>query len=186
MPDSLTKSYSTEELFAEALRYLTPIDFARGSKNHYQVAVKRVDYNEMCSHMKKTSFSSPEKALLEEVLKFFGDARKYRSTKVRIDNKAHIKGFEIDIFIPSLNLGVEFDGTYWHSFEGLRRSRKHWPTDDICNYHQLKDAWFSSKGIQILHIKEEDWIIDKEECILKIEKFLGITNFMSETNKKVA
>lgn len=83
-------------------------------------------------------------------------------------------------------MGIEFDGKYWHSAKGLKRSRKHWPEEDIINYHEIKDNYFLSQGIQILHIKEEDWHINRSLCISQIEQFLGITGFMSELEQKVA
>lgn len=55
-----------------------------------------------------------------------------------------------------------------------------WSDEDIRNYHQLKDDWFASKGIEILHIKEEDWNLNKESCI---KTFI---EFISESNKQIA
>lgn len=97
---------------------------------------------------------------------------KLKDYKVKIEGKPHIKRFEIDIFVPELNKGIEFDGIYWHSIAGLKRSRKHWPLEDLENYHQIKDTYFLGKGIKILHIKEQDWLKNKEECVKKCFQFL--------------
>ena len=99
---------------------------------------------------------------------------KWNFEKVKIKIKPHIQRFEIDIYVPELNKGIEFDGTYHHSFDGLRRSRKHWPVKDVKNYHKIKDSWFLSTGIEILHIKEKDWMENKEKCIKKCFDFLGV------------
>jgi len=48
-----------------------------------------------------------------------------------------------------------------------------WSDNDIHNYHQLKDDWFATKDIQILHIKEEDWNVDREGCIKRCLNFLN-------------
>src|SRR5208283_2181350 len=98
---------------------------------------------------------------------FFSSARTLRDRKVKIKGKPYMKGFQIDIFIPELNLGIEFDGKRWHSFEQMRKDKRKakWSDDDIRNYHEIKDAWFATKGITILHIKEEDWLKDKQACI---------------------
>jgi hypothetical protein len=40
--------------------------------------------------------------------------------KVKIKGKPYIHGFDIDIFIPELNIGIEFDGGYYHTFAGLK------------------------------------------------------------------
>ena len=37
------------------------------------------------------------------------------------------------------------------------KGKKLWSDEDIRNYHEIKDAWFATKGIKILHIKEEEW-----------------------------
>ena len=94
---------------------------------------------------------------------------------VKIKNRPNIHGFEIDVFVPRLNKGIEYDGSWPHSFEGLKRGRSKWSDDDIQNYHKLKDDWFASKGIKILHIKEKDWKKDKQACIDKCLKFLGVS-----------
>ena len=54
------------------------------------------------------------------------------------------------------------------------KGKKNWPDEDIRNYHEIKDSYFASKGIQVLHIKEENWNKDKEECIQRCLNFLEI------------
>lgn len=126
----------------------------------------------MSKHMKRTGGTSIlETNLFSKIKEMYPEAKKYKK-KISIPNKPHIQGFELDIFIPELNKGIEFDGKYWHSENGLKRSRKHWPQEDIDNYHQIKDSYFLSKGIKILHIKEKDWIKDKETCLNKCFEFL--------------
>jgi len=59
------------------------------------------------------------------------------------------KILELDIYIPSKNIGIEFNGLYWHS-EGAGVSRK---------YHIDKTNWFKDNfDIQIIHIFENEWI----------------------------
>ena len=56
-------------------------------------------------------------------------------------------GLEIDIYLPDLKLGFEFNGLYWHC--------EKWKDK---NYHLEKNNYFKSKGINILHIWEDDWV----------------------------
>jgi very-short-patch-repair endonuclease len=162
-------------------------EFAEKYPTYYFAAHRDGDIDEICAHMKLSGITSiPETELFSIVKDVIGHATKLRDRRVKIQGKSHIKGFDIDIFIPDLNLGIEFDGTYYHSFKGLKRSRKHWPDEDIRNYHQLKDDWFATKGIRILHIKEENWKNDRATCISQIEQFLGITGFMSDIESKAA
>jgi hypothetical protein len=180
--------WSDEDLFLEAKNFTTHGEFKEKSRSAYFLCVDRKVLDIACSHMFRSgNVSSHEFSILSSIKPFFPDAKRHKTNKVRIEGKPHIKGFEIDILIPSLNKGIEFDGTYYHSLEGLKRSRPHWPNEDLRSYHDLKDNYFLTvKGIEILHIKEENWLNNRLECIDQIEKFLGITNFMSEPGQKVA
>lgn len=52
---------------------------------------------------------------------------------------------EIDIFIPELKIGIEYNGLYWHS-EKFRKE----------NYHDNKTNIWKNKGIQIFNIYESE------------------------------
>lgn len=53
---------------------------------------------------------------------------------------------EIDIYLPELKLGFEYNGLYWHS--ELNKGR---------NYHYDKLKFFNNSGIQLMQIWEDDW-----------------------------
>jgi hypothetical protein len=57
-----------------------------------------------------------------------------------------LNGKEIDIYLPELNLAFEFNGLYWHS--ELYKERI---------YHLNKTKECLEKGIQLIHIWEDDW-----------------------------
>lgn len=118
--------------------------------------------------------SLPEKELLKAIKEIYTNAKTLRARKIKIDGKPLITGFDIDIFIPEINRGIEFDGTRFHSFEFMRKDSQKalWSDDDVRNYHDIKDTYFASIGIQVLHIKEADWDIDKKSCIDKCLEFL--------------
>lgn len=58
---------------------------------------------------------------------------------------------EIDIYLPELGLGFEFNGLYWHNSEKLDK-----------NYHNYKTSFFNDRGIRIIHIWEDDWKYKKD------------------------
>jgi hypothetical protein len=122
----------------------------------------------------KRGGSKPEMELLSIIQETFSDARKHTIRKLKIENKLFIRWFELDIFIPTIMKGIEFDGRYSHSFKCMRNdpAKRAWSNDDICNYHEIKDAAFLSHGISVIHIKEEDWLKDKNTCIKKCLDFL--------------
>lgn len=71
---------------------------------------------------------------------------------------------EIDIYLPELNLGFEFNGLRWHS--SLFKDRR---------YHLDKTEFFEERGIRTIHIWEDDW--DNKKDILKSQ----IGNLLSQS-----
>lgn len=72
-------------------------------------------------------------------------------------------GFEIDIYLPELKLGFEFNGLYWHSDEHKNK-----------NYHLFKTNHFKDKGIRIIHIWEDDWNFKTEIIKSQIKNLLKL------------
>jgi hypothetical protein len=72
---------------------------------------------------------------------------------------------EIDIYLPELNIGFEFNGLYWHS-DGKKDK----------DYHFNKTKYFNDKGIRIIHIWEDDW--DHKNNIIKsqIRNLIGLSD----------
>lgn len=171
----LRNDWTLQEIIEKSDLCGTHMEFREKYPNEYQYACKNFNYAEISKHLKfSTRISKPEKYILGIVRNFIPEAKTLRDMKANIFNKPHIHGFEIDIFVPKLNKGIEYDGKWPHSVEGLKRGRPNWPAEDLKIYHELKDGYFKSKGITILHIKEDDWEKDQEACIKKCLAFLGI------------
>jgi len=174
--------WNNKELcYAEALKYDSRAEFKSKSSRAYQVAVKNEWIDEICSHMPIDHTTSVQERILFNIIKeIYPSAKKLRDRNIKIESKPYIYGFDIDIFIPELSLVIEFDGKWYHSYECMRshKDKKKWTDEDILNYHEIKDGYFLSKGIKILHINESDWISNKETCIQKCFEFL-------ESNKNV-
>ena len=66
------------------------------------------------------------------------------------NDRSVLEGMELDIYIPSRKIAIEYNGCYWHSEEYTSR-----------NYHKHKTDVCESKGINLLHIFEWDWINNK-------------------------
>ena len=62
-------------------------------------------------------------------------------------NTSIIKPFELDIFIPEVDVAIEFNGLYWHN-------EKHVSSD----YHINKTNLCKEKGIRLIHIFEDEWL----------------------------
>ena len=95
---------------------------------------------EICKVCNKVSYYS-ENDLLSYISSIYkGEISKYRDKK-----------YEIDIYLPELKLGFEFNGLYWHS-ELFKNN----------DYHLNKMNYFKEIGIRIINIWEDDWIFKNE------------------------
>ena len=75
-------------------------------------------------------------------------------------------GKELDIFVPSHNLAIEFNGIHWHS----ERHAK-----DIYNIlHKSEEAW--AEGIDLIHVREDLWNDKKDIYKSVIRNRLGLNS----------
>lgn len=97
----------------------------------------------ICNKRNKSSF--PEQALFFYIKKLFPDSE--NGYKDGLPNK-----MELDIFVPSLLVGIEYDGIAWHnSKEAKRREKEKY---DYC--HEM--------GIRLIRIKETTENSSEENC----------------------
>ena len=82
------------------------------------------------------------------------------------NNKKLLSGVELDIFIPSHNVAIEYNGLYWHT----ERLGKH------KNYHLDKTNLSDKEGIRLIHIFEDEWKNKKEIVKNRIRHILGYNN----------
>jgi hypothetical protein len=75
-----------------------------------------------------------------------------------------LDGKELDIYIPSHNLAIEYNGLYWHSELFV---------DD--NYHLNKTESCEEKGVQLIHIFEDEWLYKQNIVKSRIKNILGLT-----------
>ena len=71
---------------------------------------------------------------------------------------------ELDIYIPSKKVAIEFDGLYWHSTEHQKNK----------NYHLDKTIMCEEKGIRLIHIFEDEWKYRKDIVKSIIGSSLGV------------
>lgn len=72
---------------------------------------------------------------------------------------------ELDIFIPELNIGFEFNGIFWHSLD-TKDNLKHLKKTEECEKLQIK----------LIHIFENDWNHKKTIIESRIKNLLKINN----------
>ena len=88
-----------------------------------------------CSHTSPKA----QRGIYDFIKSFYPDA---------INNaKQIIPPLELDIYVPSLNLAIEYCGLYWHSEEYKDN-----------NYHVTKMKLCNEKGIRLITIFEDEWL----------------------------
>jgi len=81
--------------------------------------------------------SSPQRAVYETIRELLGE-----NVEIKVNTRAEISPYELDIYVPSKNLAVELDGVYFHQDEkeGLNKI-------ELCE----------KIGITLLHITDLSW-----------------------------
>lgn len=112
----------------------------------------------ICSSERNTSF--PEYALV------------YYLTQCGIDviHSYKANGYELDVYIPSKSIGIEFDGYYWHKDKAIKDKKK----NDKCKADGIK-LYRIREGLPSLHDSSTDYIIKKDHTDLAciISELLG-------------
>lgn len=101
-----------------------------------------------------TTKSSPENEIIETL----------KPLECKQSYKKLLNGKEIDIYIPSLKLGIEYNGLLWHS-EAYGRDK---------NYHLNKLEECENKGVKLIQIFEDEWIKHKESCKNTLKLLCGL------------
>lgn len=76
-------------------------------------------------------------------------------------------GFEIDIFLPEYNIGIEYNGLYWHSIYSGKKNK---------NYHKNKYEQCRKNGIRLIQIFDDEWQNKKEILKSKLKNILNKSN----------
>lgn len=63
-----------------------------------------------------------------------------------------IRPYELDIYVPSKKTAFEFNGILWHSIEN----------DTEKDYHINKTKKCENKGVKLIHIWEDEWVLNQE------------------------
>lgn len=111
-----------------------------------------------CPKCANIKHSSAEQFELEEFI---------RSLQFGIDvnNRTIIAPLEIDIVIPSENLGIEYTGLFWHNDTRIHK-----------NYHKNKLEKCNAVGLELITIFQDEWIYKKDIVKSMLRGKLGISN----------
>jgi hypothetical protein len=81
------------------------------------------------------------------------------------NERSLIDGLEIDIWIPSLNIGIEYNGLYYHGEIFGNKDKL---------YHLRKLEKCEKANIQLINIYEDEWIYKSDIVKSKLKHILGL------------
>lgn len=76
-----------------------------------------------------------------------------KEEEIEMHNRTILAPQEIDIYIPSRHMGIEFNGDYWH----CDLHEKYQDHGGRSTYHQKKSLQAEEKGVFLFHIFEYEW-----------------------------
>lgn len=89
------------------------------------------------------------------------------SEEVIKNDRDVLNGKELDVFIPSKQIAIEFDGLYWHSELQGEKDK---------NYHLKKTKACEERGIHLIHIFENEWTQKQDIVKSRLRHILGASN----------
>lgn len=104
-------------------------------------AYQRVNSHSQCPQCSARNFSSSGEGELGEFLSTILDC------PIEKNCRSIISPYELDFYIPSLNVAIEFNGLWWHS-DAVQVDK---------NYHYNKFTMCRNKGVQLITVWEDDW-----------------------------
>ncbi len=139
-----------ETFFVNSNKYANWICFKCGHKWEAKIS-NRSQLNRGCPNCTKgTQTSFPEQVIFHYIKEFFPDAI----------NRYKIHKYEVDIYIPSIKVAIEYDGEYYHkSKEKIIKDYK-------------KNKFVHKEGINLIRIRENGCFpMSEETCSIFIYKY---------------
>jgi len=101
------------------------------------------------------------------------------------NDKKIINPKEIDIFIPSLNIGFEYNGLYWHDKESYLNDLKN---NTQFSNERVKEILCAEKNVKLFHVWSDEWLLNEDETRKKIKIIIknSLNNLPDSTVKTVS
>lgn len=142
------RDLTDERLREIALKYRSIQEFRANDNSAYSTARKKGILEEICANMVNEKFNYPQTVLYLCIKTLFPNHKVLQNTR------KIIYPLEIDVYVPDLKLGFEYDGMGWHQ------------SDEAKNRDTRKDEACIKNGIILLRIPEirkyrqEEFIIE--------------------------
>ena len=139
------------------LEYIKKYNTEVYSQNHYKKLLELSNKMNLSLENRHDIFTSKQE---QEILTFIRE----QGLECK-KNRKILNGKELDIYIPSLQCAIEFNGNKFHTewFGGKTRQ-----------YHLNKTKLCKQKGVKLIHIFEDEFHNSKEIVFNKISHILGL------------
>lgn len=127
------------------------------TKDYYQTLLKSAHTMNTSLMNNLSQYSSKDENFLMDYIKSKG-IECYKDRQI-------LDGKEIDIYIPSYSIGIEYNGNKWHT-ENFGKKDK--------TYHLNKLECCKANGVQLLSIFEDEFVYHRELVLSKIDHILGL------------
>lgn len=126
--------------------------------------------------MNKLNVSMPQKVIKssKDERNLFEFIQNLGIKNIKKNDRTVLQGKELDIYLPEEKLAIEYNGCLWHSNKFGKEK----------NYHLEKTINCNKKGIELIHIFEDELNYNKDETLSKIKRKL-ITEKNELTNSAV-
>lgn len=134
--------------------------------SEYENNAKQLIYNcNVCNNIQNMSFQSFERGRLCDYCyggkiskahkEIFDFIKLYLNEEILLNNRSILSPYELDIYVPNKNFGIEYNGLYWHS--SAKKTSDFQP-----KRHSIKQKLAQSLNIKLLQIFEDEWINKRE------------------------
>jgi len=113
-------------------------------------------FNKLHIKVNQVSVSAQERELQDFIKSMLPDI------EILFNDREQIKPRELDIYIPSMNLAIEYNGLYWHS-DKFRENDSHLKKLELC----------LSKGITLIQVFEDEWTYNQNLIKKKLQHLLN-------------
>lgn len=123
--------------------------------------LNRTNNHTGCPQCSSSGTSRQEIELTKLVSSWFPEG-----THIVHNDKTVLDGKELDIYIPSKNIAIEYNGIYWHT-ENQGKDKK---------YHHWKWQQCKNQGVQLITVWSDDWVNRRDIVISMLKHKLGVDN----------
>jgi hypothetical protein len=121
--------------------------------------IQRVDMHLFGSGCPQCAFELQTSKAELEIIDFI---KELGINNIEQSNRKILNGLELDIYLPDYNFAIEYNGNYWHT-EEFKEDNHHFQKTNEC----------INKGIKLIHIFEDEWLLKKEIVKSRIRNLLN-------------